>query len=91
MSKTNSNPAKPRQAATVILVRQEGQELQVYLLKRSLKSGFMAGNYVFPGGTVDLEDRDTNFWKSYVDIELETISSRLGGNLSVEEALYSSK
>jgi len=87
MSKTNNTPAKPRQAATVILVRQEGREFQVYLLKRSPKSGFMAGNYVFPGGTVDLEDRDTNFWKSRVDIEPETISSRFGGNLSVEEAL----
>ena len=87
MSKTNNTPAKPRQAATVILARQEGLEFQVYLLKRSLKSGFMAGNYVFPGGTVDLEDRDTNFWKSRVDIEPETISSRFGGNLSVEEAL----
>ena len=88
MSKTNNTPAKPRQASTVILARQEGREFQVYLLKRSLKSGFMAGNYVFPGGTVDLEDRDTKFWKSHVDIEPETISSRLGGNLSVEEALY---
>ncbi len=88
MSKTNNAPAKPRQAATVILARQKGLEFQVYLLKRSPKSGFMAGNYVFPGGTVDLEDRNTNFWKSHVDIEPETISSRLGGNLSVEEALY---
>jgi len=87
MSKTNNTPAKPRQAATVILARQKSREFQVYLLKRSPKSGFMAGNYVFPGGTVDLEDRDTNFWKSRVDIEPETISSRLGGNLSVEEAL----
>jgi len=88
MTKTNNTPAKPRQAATVILARQKGLEFQVYLLKRSLKSGFMAGNYVFPGGTVDLEDRDTNFWKSRVDIEPESISSRLGGNLSIEETLY---
>lgn len=88
MTEANNTPAKPRQASTVILARQEGLEFQVYLLKRSLKSGFMAGNYVFPGGTVDLEDRDTNFWKSCVDIEPESILSRLGGNLSVEEALY---
>lgn len=88
MTETNNTPVKPRQAATVILVRQKDQELQIYLLKRSPKSGFMAGNYVFPGGTVDLEDRDANFWKSHVDIEPESISSRSGGNLSVEKALY---
>jgi len=88
MTETNNTPVKPRQAATVILARQKGQEFQVYLLKRSPKSGFMAGNYVFPGGSIDLEDQDTNFWKSHVDIEPKSISSRLGGNLSVEEALY---
>lgn len=87
MSKTNNTLAKPRLASTVILTRQVGEELQVYLLKRNAKSGFMAGNYVFPGGTVDLEDRNTDFWKSHVDIDLESLSRQLGGNLSGEEAL----
>ena len=87
MTKINHTPAKPRIASTVILARQIGEELQVYLLKRNAKSGFMAGNYVFPGGTVDIEDRNTNFWKSHVDIHMENLSRQLGGNLPGEEAL----
>jgi len=87
MTKINHTPAKPRIASTVILARQIGEELQVYLLKRNAKSGFMAGNYVFPGGTVDIEDRNTNFWKSHVDIHMENLSRQIGGNLPGEEAL----
>ena len=74
-------------AATVILTRQDAGELQVYLLKRSTRSGFMAGNYVFPGGVVDSGDRDFRFWKHQVDLDLDGISRRLGGNLSRPEAL----
>jgi len=87
MVKTNDAPAKPRHASTVILIRQVGEELQIYLLKRNLKSRFMAGNYVFPGGTVDRQDRNTDFWKSHVDMDLESLTRQLGGNLSGEEAL----
>ena len=87
MVKTNNTPAKPRHASTVILIREVGEELQIYLLKRNLKSRFMAGNYVFPGGTVDRQDRNTDFWKSHVDMDLKSICRQLGGDLSDEEAL----
>jgi 8-oxo-dGTP pyrophosphatase MutT (NUDIX family) len=87
MPKTSHTPAKPRLASTVILIRQVCEELQVYLLKRNTKSRFMAGNYVFPGGTLDLEDRNTDFWKSHIDIDLEILCRQLGGTLSGEEAL----
>ncbi len=87
MVKTNDAPAKPRLASTVTLIRQVGEELQIYLLKRNLKSRFMAGNYVFPGGTVDRQDRNTDFWKSHVDMDLKSIFRQLGGDLSGEEAL----
>jgi 8-oxo-dGTP pyrophosphatase MutT (NUDIX family) len=87
MTETNNTPAKPRLASTVILTRQVGEELQVYLLKRNTKSGFMAGNYVFPGGTEDVEDRNTDFWKAHIDIDLASLSRQLGGNLSGEKTL----
>jgi 8-oxo-dGTP pyrophosphatase MutT (NUDIX family) len=75
------------EAATVILTRERADRLQIYLLKRSAKSGFMAGNYVFPGGMLDPEDRDINLFESHSDLDLSTIATRLGGDLSAEKAL----
>jgi len=76
-----------RPAATVILTRQHAGELQVYLLKRSAKSGFMAGKYVFPGGAVDPQDRCTDTWINRIDLDAEAIRRRFCGGLSLEEGL----
>ncbi|MGZ8734409.1 MAG: NUDIX hydrolase [Acidimicrobiia bacterium] len=45
-----------RDAATVMLVR-NAPDLQVFMLRRNLRSEWVAGAYVFPGGAVDPEDR----------------------------------
>jgi 8-oxo-dGTP pyrophosphatase MutT (NUDIX family) len=60
-------PAVPRDAATVVLLR--GTErtagvdhaggVQVYLLRRHLGMDFAGGMYVFPGGGVDERDEDS--------------------------------
>ena len=71
----------------MILTRERADRLQIYLLKRSVKSGFMAGNYVFPGGTLDPEDRDINLFESHSDLDLSAIATRLGGDLPAETAL----
>ena len=86
----NTNPNTDQnitEAATVILTRERAGKLQIYLLKRSSKSGFMAGNYVFPGGTLDPEDRDINLFKTYSDLDLNGIATRFGGDLTAEKAL----
>ncbi len=49
-------PAAPRDAATVILLRDEPDGFSVFMVRRHAKSGFMAGAYVFPGGVLDPED-----------------------------------
>src|SRR6187402_1003080 len=54
-------PAKtvaPKPAATVVLMRDADDELQVLLLKRHRASGFVPGAYVFPGGRIDAADAD---------------------------------
>jgi 8-oxo-dGTP pyrophosphatase MutT (NUDIX family) len=51
-------PTVPRPAATVMLLRAAGAGFAVYLARRSAKSSFMPGAYVFPGGAVDAADRD---------------------------------
>ncbi len=43
-------PPAPRDAATVILLR---EPLEVYLVRRARGMAFMAGAHVFPGGRVD--------------------------------------
>jgi len=48
--------AKPRLAATVILVRDGTDGPEAFLMRRSMKSSFMPGAYVFPGGKVDPTD-----------------------------------
>src|ERR1700731_4513588 len=46
-------PTRPRQAATVILLRGDEQDLEVLLVRRTPQARFMGGVWVFPGGAVD--------------------------------------
>src|SRR5947209_8152769 len=51
-------PVRPRQAATVILLRGGAEELEVLLVKRTPAARFMGGVWVFPGGAVDAGEGD---------------------------------
>ena len=46
----------PLPAATVTLVRDSDDGLEVLMLQRNFQSGFMPGMYVFPGGALDASD-----------------------------------
>jgi len=46
----------PRDAATVVLLRDAAAGLEVYLLRRTSTMAFAAGMHVFPGGSVDPRD-----------------------------------
>ena len=46
----------PAPAATVILLRESGDRLEVLFVQRSSKLAFHGGAWVFPGGRVDPED-----------------------------------
>src|SRR5207245_2053534 len=48
---------RPRDAASLILVRGEGKGLEVLAGRRPLHLRFMPGVYVFPGGAIDPPDR----------------------------------
>jgi 8-oxo-dGTP pyrophosphatase MutT (NUDIX family) len=47
---------KPRPAATVLALRDGPRGFEVLMLRRNLKSDFVGGAYVFPGGGVDVSD-----------------------------------
>ena len=51
-------PAEPRNAATVVLLRPGVDGPEVYLLRRQVSMAFAAGMCVFPGGGVDPRDFD---------------------------------
>jgi 8-oxo-dGTP pyrophosphatase MutT (NUDIX family) len=51
-------PAVPRDAATVILVREDASGIEAFLLRRTAELEFAPGAYVFPGGSVDARDAD---------------------------------
>lgn len=49
-------PVTPRPAATVLLLRDGEQGLEVLMTRRSLSASFTPGAYVFPGGALDATD-----------------------------------
>lgn len=53
-----TQPATPRDAATVVLLRDGVGGPQAYLLRRVTSMPFAGGMYVFPGGSVDVRDGD---------------------------------
>ncbi|KAA9154086.1 NUDIX hydrolase [Amycolatopsis acidicola] len=54
------SPAVPRDAATVILLRDTERGLEVFLQRRVAAMAFAAGMTVFPGGGVDKRDADAS-------------------------------
>ena len=48
--------APPRDAATVVILRDGAQGLEVFLVKRHGLSDVLGGAYVFPGGKLDAAD-----------------------------------
>lgn len=48
-----------RDAATIVVVRRDGEHARVLMGMRGAKAAFMPSKYVFPGGAVDPEDAHT--------------------------------
>jgi 8-oxo-dGTP pyrophosphatase MutT (NUDIX family) len=49
-------PVTPRRAATVVLLRAQGEAVEAYLLRRRTSMAFAGGMYAYPGGAVDQRD-----------------------------------
>ena len=71
-------PVVPRPAATITIVRDLAAGFEVLMMQRNLNSGFMAGAYVFPGGAVDDEDRDSALYALCAGLDDAEASRRLG-------------
>jgi 8-oxo-dGTP pyrophosphatase MutT (NUDIX family) len=55
--RSRARAVRPRDAASLILLRGEGDNLEVLVGRRPLSARFMPGVYVFPGGVIDPPDR----------------------------------
>ncbi len=55
-----SEPSRPVDAATVMLLRDGADGVEAYFLRRQRSMAFAAGMYVFPGGRVDPRDAETD-------------------------------
>lgn len=67
-----------RDAATVLIVRDGDDGLEVFMLRRNLRSDFVGGAYVFPGGAVDPADREADLQRWCRGRSDAEASTRLG-------------
>lgn len=67
-------PVPPRDAATLILLRDGPTGLEVFFVKRRAEVRFMGGAYVFPGGKFDAADADASV---PCDLSAEEAAARL--------------
>lgn len=74
-----------RDAATVMLVRDGADGMEVFMLRRNLNSDFVGGAYVFPGGAVDEADRHSDLeavCRGRTDAEASDLLSVTEGGLA---------
>jgi 8-oxo-dGTP pyrophosphatase MutT (NUDIX family) len=58
-------PATPRDAATVLVLREDQGALEVFCVRRHARSAFLGGAVVFPGGKLDEQDAQPA-WTAHV-------------------------
>jgi 8-oxo-dGTP pyrophosphatase MutT (NUDIX family) len=78
-------PAEPRNAATVVLLRPGHEGPEVYLLRRQTSMAFAAGMCVFPGGGVDPRDFDHEI--AWAGPDARSWAARLGTDEATARAL----
>lgn len=78
-------PAAPRDAATVVLLRDSSVGPEVYLMRRQVSMAFAGGMCVFPGGGVD--ERDFDGTVGWAGPTPEEWALRLGTDPDVARAL----
>ena len=66
----------PRPAATVMTIRDQPNGYEILMLRRNLRSDFVGGAYVFPGGALDVADGETD--RQVFGLTDDDASQRLG-------------
>ena len=83
-----SEKVKPRQAATVILLRRAGPEgFEVFLTRRPDGMPFLGGMYCYPGGSVTRDDFSAAMIRRCAGLSGETARKIVGAAFSPREAM----
>jgi 8-oxo-dGTP pyrophosphatase MutT (NUDIX family) len=72
-----ADSAALRPAATILVLRDRDEGFEVLMLRRNLRSDFVGGAYVFPGGGVDDEDASARIQARILGMRDDEASTRL--------------
>jgi recombination protein RecT len=70
-------PAAARPAATIVLMRDGAEGVELLLLRRTRTAGFVPGAYVFPGGRVDRADAEEHIVAHLDGLDAAQAAARL--------------
>ncbi len=77
VSNLSSPPVTPRLAAAVTLLRtREGRGVEVFMVRRHIRSDFAPDVYVFPGGSVQPSDIDAEGTQRFAHYRAEVLAGR---------------
>lgn len=65
----NRKITPPKEAATVVIIRDRAEGLEVFCVRRHAQSAFMGGALVFPGGKVDPKDHDPRWFDRTTSVD----------------------
>jgi 8-oxo-dGTP pyrophosphatase MutT (NUDIX family) len=82
-----SEKIKPRQAATVILLRHAGPGFEVFLTRRPDAMPFLGGMYCYPGGAVTKSDSSAAILEQCTGLLPQAARKIIGAQFSPREAL----
>jgi 8-oxo-dGTP pyrophosphatase MutT (NUDIX family) len=85
-SKQHALVQKPRDSATLILVRKSHDGFRVLMGQRHGGHAFMPNKFVFPGGRLDKADCRAAFAQDLETITLEKLQHRMRGRISPSRA-----
>jgi 8-oxo-dGTP pyrophosphatase MutT (NUDIX family) len=78
-------PTRPRQAATVIVLRGGAERLEILMAQRTPKARFMGGAWVFPGGAVDAHEGEGD--RAHRAAAIREVQEEVGITLTDPDAL----
>ena len=85
-SKIHSKVLKPRDSATLILVRRDGGRPRILMGQRSSGHAFMPNKFVFPGGRLDAADCRVKPASDVAPATLAKLMARMRGRPTVTRA-----